>query len=318
MARCSARTASLAASTSRPSGRCRPGGPRAARWSGRRRRRSGAAGSAAWPTRRARRRRALVAGSAAARCSWRRGCGRSARRGGPARRAPGSPCAASSRTRRPAPFGELADLGPAEQPGRRWRCGPSASVQPDGRVAEPGDRARVVCHGVEAVRPERGGQLERQRGRGGRPGRRGRRRARRSRPGCRRRRRPGPGGPSAAGGVVRVEDAGQPVRRLQPERGGHGVLGEGAAGHRRPAVALGELGQQRDLRASSAPTSPMASRAQSISAVSRTSWLVRPRCSHRAPSALVLEPRRAAARRARRPGCPSPRPRCPATRGGRA
>ena len=74
-----------------------------------------------------------------------------------------------------------------------------------------------------------------------------------------------------------------------------------SARRRAPACA-------RSLEASG----PTASRAPSMSAVSTTSWLVRPRCSHAAAAGCVLE-RAAQSRPAASPGCRRPRSPRPAT-----
>ena len=90
--------------------------------------------------------------------------------------------------------------------------------------------------------------------------------------------------------VVRVEDAGQPLRGLEPEGGRHGVLGQrarrpsGCRGAPRPASASARI-----CARSSSRTAPTASRAPIISAVSTTSWLVSPRCSQRAAVRLTAE-----------------------------
>ena len=144
-------------------------------------------------------------------------------------------------------FGELADLGSAEGEDVGGDAAPRIGAARR-RVAEPGDRGSRGVPRRRGGQAQRGGQLERQRG--GRADRvvevareldgRGQ----------------GAGGAphlhredERRGGVVRVEDAGQPARRLQAERRGHGVLGEGTGDHRRPAVALDQLGQQPDLLA---------------------------------------------------------------------
>ena len=261
----------------------------------------GAAASAACPTRRATRRRGARRRRRRRRgAGWRRAPGPlSAARRTSVGRAPGSPCAASSTTPpRPAAFGELADLGAAQREDVVGDVAPRIGAARQ-RVAEPGDRRaggvpRRRGGRARARRPARA-PAPRPRDRVGEV----RRRARRSRPGCRRRRPTCTGRTSAAArSSYASRTPVQPARRLQPERRGHGVLGQGTG---RPSACarcrVGQLGQRADLRASSASTSvDGVARRTSISAVSTTSWLVRPRCSQRARRRRsASEPARAAA-----------------------
>ena len=73
------------------------------------------------------------------------------------------------------------------------------------------------------------------------------------------------------------------------------MLGERAAGHRGLAGAGRQRGQPPSLAADRRRSAATASRAISISAVSSTSWLVRPRCSHRAASGCSSSSERSSA-----------------------
>ena len=86
---------------------------------------------------------------------------------------------------------------------------------------------------------------------------------------------------------MRVEHAGQPAGGLEPERGRYGVLGQraGRPSGCRGAARPGRRARRPASRSAARERVDGASRAHSISAVSTTSWLVRPRCSQRAASA---------------------------------
>ncbi len=188
--------------------------------------------------------------------------------GAPASRAPGWPCAASSTSRRRCP--RRARRPPAGDRVEHVVGDPPPGVgAADGRVADAGDRR---APGV----PERVlAEAERLDGRGvAVPRGLGVRRARPARPWCRRRRRAGPAAHERRQLVVGVEDAGQPAGGLEPERGGHRVLGQRPRHHRGvPVPARPARRARRPAPAASrAPRSPRPARPAPARCRRRPGW----------------------------------------------
>ena len=217
----------------------------------------------------------------------------------------------------PSAFGQLADLGPAAG-GDVGRDMPPRVAAGHQRVADAGDgRPRGVPRAAPAPAP-----APRPASHSARSRRRPTRSARWPRPGCPPRRRPAPAARLAApprlGGV---EHAGQPARR--PSRRRCSAARPGSACGRASVCRGGFRPVRESVRTWAASSSPMrasASRRHSISAVSTTSWLVRPRCSQRAVGAGARAPQqrdeaddrvavgvgaaRRSSRRRRRPAAP--------------
>ena len=219
--------------------------------------------------------RALVLAARGPRAGSRHWRARAARRRAPARRRPGSACAAWSTIRRLAPR-------PPRPPrsARAARCRPRSSpalrAAPASAPPSSATGSRSVCHGTTGSRrPSAAAKRSqhvlpaRRTQRASRPRRRAAR-ATASRPSSRR---------------PRVDEADEPARRLQrrtssaPPAAAAFAPPSPCRGAPRPGARTGRRHRRaRDRRAPSAP------RATSIAAVSRMSWLVAPRCTSAACS----------------------------------